>query len=838
VVSMGDHAFYGCTGLTSITIGDGVTSIGHSAFYGCTGLATARIGDGVMRIGEDAFGYCTSLTTVTIPDSVTSIDGFAFYYCTSLNRVNISDIGAWCEIEFCYSSSNPLCYGADLYLNGVLVENLVVPDGVTCISENAFYGCTSLTSITIPDSVTSIGEWAFYNCANLTTVTIFDGMTSIGRNAFDNCTGLTTVTIPDSVISIGDLAFYDCSSLTDVTIPDRLTSIGYGMFWGCSSLTSVTIPDSVTSIDKYAFSDCYSLSQVYISDIGAWCEIAFDAYSSNPLSNGADLYLNGVLVENLVIPDGVTSIGHWAFFNCSGLTTVTIPDSVTEIGDEAFYSCERLYLVVLGSGVKYIGEEAFDDCYNLFHVLFRGTEAQWDAIRLRESGYHCQAMGNEVTLHETCCGHYVYCDICRQKVGYLPGGGKGHSFAGGICTACGVPEYLYYDINTSTCEVVIWGFDGSVSSVEIPDTIEQLSVVGIEYLAFSNQNGLINVIIGDNVETIGWRAFAGCQNLVNVSFGSGITTIYEGAFYECPKLNHVLFDGTATQWNQIAVDPDNLTILNATIHYNASADAVCWKHTGGIDYLYCTICETVLMEECKHSQTELRAAVAATCTEPGYSGDTYCIDCGEKLAEGEAIAPLGHNYEDGICTNCGEEDPNALPENPFTDVKEGDYYFTPILWAVENGITNGTSATEFSPEAPCTRGQIVTFLWRAFGSPEPTSTENPFTDVPENMYYYKAILWAVEQGITTGTSATTFSPEATCTRGQVATFLWRACGKLAPQGSENPFTDVPETVYYYEPILWAVENGITNGTGNGKFSPEDSCTRGQIVTFLYRALAE
>ena len=179
-----------------------------------------------------------------------------------------------------------------------------------------------------------------------------------------------------------------------------------------------------------------------------------------------------------------------------------------------------------------------------------------------------------------------------------------------------------------------------------------------------------------------------------------------------------------------------------------------------------------------------------------------------------------------------------VENNPFTDVKEGDYYFTPILWAVEQGITNGTTPDTFSPENPCTRGQIVTFLWRAFGSPEPTSTENPFTDVPETVYYYKAILWAVEQGITTGTTATTFSPEATCTRGQVATFLWRACGKPAPQGSENPFTDVSETVYYYEPILWAVENGITNGTGNGKFSPEDSCTRGQIVTFLYRALAE
>ena len=169
---------------------------------------------------------------------------------------------------------------------------------------------------------------------------------------------------------------------------------------------------------------------------------------------------------------------------------------------------------------------------------------------------------------------------------------------------------------------------------------------------------------------------------------------------------------------------------------------------------------------------------------------------------------------------------------------ESSYYYGPILWAVQQGITNGTSPTEFSPEAPCTRGQIVTFLWRAFGSPEPKMAFNPFSDVSEELYYYKAVLWAVEQGITTGTGSGSFSPEATCTRGQVATFLWRACGKEAPSGSGKPFSDVPETAYYYLPILWAVEQGITNGTGSGAFSPEAYCTRGQIVTFLYRALGE
>ena len=160
-----------------------------------------------------------------------------------------------------------------------------------------------------------------------------------------------------------------------------------------------------------------------------------------------------------------------------------------------------------------------------------------------------------------------------------------------------------------------------------------------------------------------------------------------------------------------------------------------------------------------------------------------------------------------------------------------------MLWAVEEGITNGIGEGVFGPGKPCTRGQIVTFLWRAYGSPEPKGTENPFSDMTEDAYYYKAVLWAVEQGITTGISETAFGPDKTCTRAQVATFLWRAQGKPVPVTTENPFVDIAENDYYFTAVLWAVENAITNGTGNGLFSPNKDCTRGQIVTFLYRAMA-
>ena len=176
----------------------------------------------------------------------------------------------------------------------------------------------------------------------------------------------------------------------------------------------------------------------------------------------------------------------------------------------------------------------------------------------------------------------------------------------------------------------------------------------------------------------------------------------------------------------------------------------------------------------------------------------------------------------------------------FTDVSSNQYYYEPVQWAVSHvpQITNGVDSTHFGPAQTCTRGQVVTFLWRAMGEPEPTSNANPFTDVSGTQYYYKAVLWAVEKGITNGTSSTTFEPGASCTRGQVVTFLWRAQGEPSPASGSNPFTDVSSAQYYYKPVLWAVGHDpqITNGTSATTFSPADTCTRGQIVTFLYRAM--
>ena len=178
--------------------------------------------------------------------------------------------------------------------------------------------------------------------------------------------------------------------------------------------------------------------------------------------------------------------------------------------------------------------------------------------------------------------------------------------------------------------------------------------------------------------------------------------------------------------------------------------------------------------------------------------------------------------------------PGGATQNPFVDVKQGDYYYDAVQWAVGKKITSGTSATTFTPDGICTRAQTVTFLWRSQGSPKAAGAENPFTDVSKDAYYYDAVLWAVEQGITNGTSATTFSPDATVTRGQTATFLWRVAKQPQVDQTANPFADVTQDAYYYNAVLWAVAKEITNGTSSTTFSPDQGCTRAQIVTFLWR----
>ena len=279
VTSIGKGAFLYCSSLTSVSIPSSVTSIGNYAFQNCSSLISVTIPSGVTSIGDYAFENCSSLISVTIPNSVTSIGHLAFRGCSSLTDINVDPNNKyWCSVDGVLFSKDMKTLVA--YPRG-RAGAYKCPDGVTFIGDDAFVGCSSLTSVTIPNSVTSIGKYAFWYCSSLTSVTIPNSVTSIGDYAFSCCSRLTSVTIPNSVTSIGSSVFHYCSSLTSVTIPNSVTSIGNSAFYGCSSLTSVTIPNSVTSIGIYAFYHCTKLKDVYYSGTEEqWSQISIGSDNS------------------------------------------------------------------------------------------------------------------------------------------------------------------------------------------------------------------------------------------------------------------------------------------------------------------------------------------------------------------------------------------------------------------------------------------------------------------------------------------------------------------------------------------------------------------------------
>ena len=241
--------------------------------------------------------------------------------------------------------------------------------------------------------------------------------------------------------------------------------------------------------------------------------------------------------------------------------------------------------------------------------------------------------------------------------------------------------------------------------------------------------------------------------------------------------------------------------------------------------------------QCTAGEPVVENEIPADCTNAGsYDSVVYCTGCGTELSRTSHTVPaLGHDFVDGQCSRCDEVEPSEPAQNPFVDVPEGIYFYEPVMWAVEQNITKGTDNNHFSPDVAVNRAQVVTFLWRAAGKPEPTTTTNPFVDVAEGDFFYKAVLWAVENGITKGTDNNHFAPALDCNRAQVVTFLWRAAGKPEATGAENPFVDVAEGDFFYDAVLWAVEAGVTKGISTTAFGVDGICNRAQVVTFLYRA---
>ena len=464
ITTIGDWAFFNCSGLTSLTIPDSVTTIGYAAFAYCSSLTSATIPDSVTTIGDGAFDLCSSLTSIIIPDSVTTIGNYAFGRCESLTSATIPDsvttIGEW-AFNLCSS-----------------LTSATIPDSVTTIGDGAFYRCSSLTSIIIPDSVTTIGNWAFEGCSSLTSVTIPDSVTSIGV-AFFGCTGELVVNcnIPDA--SYFDSSTFYGSKFTSVTIGDSVTTIGRWAFAWCSSLTSVTIGDGVTTIGDGVFFGCGSLTKFngkFASEDGR-CLIVDDTLMSFAIGCGVTEY---------VIPPSVTVIGNYSFYRCFSLTSVTIPDSVTTIGHQSFNQCTGLTSVVIPDSVTIIGGYAFSGCNSLTSVTIPNSVT---------------AIGNAIFGH---CSNLTEFNgkFASEDGRYLIVDGTLNSFA-----PAGLTEYTIPDSVTA----IGWNafsYCDSLTSVTIPD-----SVIAIGYEAFYGCTSLTSVYcrpatpptaeVYDNY----WRAF-------------------------------------------------------------------------------------------------------------------------------------------------------------------------------------------------------------------------------------------------------------------------------------------------------------------------------------------
>ena len=445
---------------------------------------------------------------------------------------------------------NPYMSSGTIDENGVLKKYysmgdekpVVIPDGVTGIGDGAFSGCTSLTGVTIPDSVTSIGNSAFRACYKLTGVTIPNRVTSIGEMAFFECWSIKSMTIPNSVTSIGSRAFEKCTSLNSVEIPASVKSIGSDAFKDCTNLTKIQFKGTKAQWNAIEGSDKIDITCIVCSDghIGIEVEKIPEYLTiSGRTVTGVD---KNKIPATLVIPDGVTKIGQYAFSSCRGLTGVTIPKSVTSIGDNAFSMCSGLTSMTIPNSVTSIGSNAFGSCTGLTKVTIPDSVTSIGAYAFSGcKGLTSMTIPNSVTS----IGSNAFGSCTGLTSVTIPNSVT--SIGDGTFAYCSKLWSVTIPGSVTSIGGKVFSNCTSLTSVTIPN-----SVTSIGESAFSLCSGLTSVTIPDNVTSIGGSAFYGCSGLTSMTIPEGVTSIGQYAFYSCTGLTNLWIPSSVTSIGQAA----------------------------------------------------------------------------------------------------------------------------------------------------------------------------------------------------------------------------------------------------------------------------------------------
>lgn len=578
--------------IKTLRLPNSVSTIGMNAFEECTHITNVGIPDSITYIGSEAFKNCEALTNVRISNRLEYIGANAFYGCDILNYneyynglylgnesnsflVLIKSKNT--DIEECEVHPNTKFIAAEAFANCEMLKTIKIPNGVKSIGDEAFLSCWRLTTITIPSSVTSIGNNAFKSCSGLMSITVDSGngayesnencliekstktliwgcknskiptdgsVTSIGEDAFYKCDGLTSITIPDSVTNIGSSAFKGCSGLTSITFAEnsKLTSIGDYAFHWCSSLTSIKIPKSVTSIGDYAFNQCVKLRSLnfelhsQLNDIGEYafnqCALVDPNIPDTLTSIGAYAFSeNNSLMSALLGASSITELPEGVFYHCYNLSSMSLPETLTSIGKAAFVSCKKLSEISIPSNVVTIGVSAFESCIALSTVNIRAT-----ALESIGSG----AFGGCTAIRSVNIPNLgIWSNITFESSSSNPLGQSSNA--------------TLYANDTA-------GFATAVDKVEL---LEVKNYVFYRYLS------LKEVIIKNNVSTIGKEAFTSCNNLETIYIPKSVTTIYKYAFSDISTDAKIYYGGSESDWANVY--KDNYAIpSNVRIEYNAT----------------------------------------------------------------------------------------------------------------------------------------------------------------------------------------------------------------------------------------------------------------------------